>query len=188
MMMILSVINLCSKEPTLPSHFLSVASWNVNGLRSMINHDTEMVNIKKLIQQRNIDILCLQETKSHCANRVIMSKVDVFKIFWSCSAARKGYSATAILILNRSLEIDEGSIFYGINDDEGGTKGRSIAVSTDTFSVVNIYVSNSGSDLKRLGYRINNWDQKLAEHVQRLQSSKSKLKVIVAGWRHGRRS
>ena len=81
----------------------------------------------------------------------------------------------------------EGSISYGINDDEGGTEGRSIAVSTDTFFVVNIYVSNSGSDLKRLGYRINNWDQKLAEHVQRLQSSKSKLKVIVAGWRHGRR-
>ena len=60
MMMILSVINLCSREPSLPSHFLSVASWNVNGLRSMINHDTEMVNMKKLIQQRNIDILCLQ--------------------------------------------------------------------------------------------------------------------------------
>ena len=85
------------------------------------------------------------------------------------------------MIRNRSLEIDEGSISYGINDDEGGTEGRSIAVSTDTFSVVNIYVSNSGSDLKRLGYRIKNWDQKLAEHVQRLQNSKSKHKVIVAG-------
>eukprot|EP01036_Dinobryon_divergens_P030727 gene30727-40016_t len=169
-----------------PTFVLSVASWNVNGIRSMIKHDTEMVSLKNFIQLRNIDILCLQETKlqSFQAAEVesqIRSKIDASRIFWSCSEARKGYSGTAVLILNSSLNIDEGSVSYGINDEEGDAEGRSITISTDTFSLVNVYVPNSGSDLKRLDYRVNNWDQKLAEHIERLQSLKPKYKVILVG-------
>lgn len=117
-------MNLCSKLPS-PISLLSVASWNVNGIRSMIKHDTEMVSLKIFIQLRNIDILCLQETKLQTfqvaeVESQIRSKIDVSRIFWSCSAARKGYSGTAVFILNSSLKIDEGSVMMKKVMQKGG--------------------------------------------------------------------
>lgn len=48
-----------SKKP-----YLSIASWNVNGLRSLMRHDPSAKVLNNLIyDMHDVDILCLQETK-----------------------------------------------------------------------------------------------------------------------------
>ena len=67
---------------------------------------TSAANIfNRLIQKRNVDILCLQETKlqeQHVAelDRYLRSVLDIHSIYWSCSTIKKGYSGTAIILLN----------------------------------------------------------------------------------------
>ena len=165
---------------------LSVASWNVNGIRSLLKYDAEIKTLNEFIAKRSVDILCLQETKLQSIHvqdveKVLRSKIPITKCFWNCSTTRKGYSGTAIFILSNSIDIDDSQVSCGISDDEGDGEGRSITLCTDSFSVVNVYVPNAGSDLKRLNYRTNIWDRKLADHIVNLKNSKSGRKVILAG-------
>lgn len=37
---------------------LTIASWNINGFRSLLKHDNESNQLNLLLKQKNIDILC----------------------------------------------------------------------------------------------------------------------------------
>ena len=87
---------------------LSIASWNVNGLRSFVKHDRDGEVLGRFLKERDVDILCLQETKlqeMHVPEleEYMMNTYSARKILWNCSRARKGYSGTAMLILNRNM-------------------------------------------------------------------------------------
>lgn len=169
---------------------LSVMSWNVNGIRSFLKHDGNGDVLQSLIKKRRVDVLCLQETKlqsSHVADIDLhmRSQFDITRSFWSCSTARKGYSGTAVLLLNTNGHfhtMDEyvDQVSYGIGEAEGDIEGRSITIETDSFSLVNTYVPNSGAELARLGYRTSKWDVQLAKHIENL-TAKRKHPVLLVG-------
>ena len=71
-------------------------SWNVNGIRSVINKG----DFAKFIESEKPDILCLQETKAE-QNQVIIDLPE-YEEYWN-SAAKKGYSGTAIFTKIKSL-------------------------------------------------------------------------------------
>ena len=52
------------------------------------------------------------------------------------------------------MSIEEGLGSRGYTDE-----GRTLTLEFDGFYLVTAYVPNSGQDLKRLGYRINEWER-----------------------------
>ena len=125
-----------------------IISWNVNGIRAIIKKD-----FLKDIKEIDPDIICLQETKAGEEDALKALKVmDGYYIHVNSSKARKGYSGTAILSKKKPLKITN-DIGVDIHDQEG----RVILFENDDFNLVNVYVPNSGQELRRLDYR-KGWD------------------------------
>jgi exonuclease III len=65
-----------------------------------------------------------------------------------------------------------------IDDSKHGGEGRVICAELDSFFLVGCYVPNSGQELVRLDYRINEWDTFMRNYLNTLRKSKP---VIFAG-------
>ena len=146
---------------------MKILSWNVNGIRAIAKKafftDLELLGT---------DILCLQETKAqdnHIAET--LKPLNGYHIY-SNSAKRPGYSGTAVISKIKPL-----NVITGINIEEHDTEGRVLCLELDTFFLVNVYVPNSGSELKRLGYR-QDWDKAFYDYLKILERIKP---VIVCG-------
>mmetsp|Transcript_37342 Transcript_37342/g.38023 ORF Transcript_37342/g.38023 Transcript_37342/m.38023 type:complete len:287 (+) Transcript_37342:93-953(+) len=167
----------------LPS--VRILSWNVNGLRSFLRHDEQGINLSELLNRRNVDILCLQETKlqeMHVPDveeqmRKILSPDS--RYFWYCSTGRKGYSGTATIVLNKAVEVSD--VNYGNHCEDGNIEGRMITVHTPQFSLINTYVPNSGDKLVRLDFRTKIWDKQFQEYIHSLRSESPSRPIILTG-------
>jgi len=147
---------------------MKLISWNVNGIRA-VTQKNFFADIESLAP----DIICLQETKAqdHQVEESLAPLKDKYHIY-SNSAERKGYSGTAIL--TRTAPI---SVSYDIGKPEHDQEGRVICAEYDSFYLVNVYVPNSGSELKRLDYR-QEWDLDFYNYLKNLEKTKP---VIVCG-------
>ena len=146
---------------------MKIVSWNVNGLRA-IAKKTFFTDLELL----STDILCLQETKAqddHIAEA--LKPLNGYHIY-SNSAKKPGYSGTAVISKIKPLNITK-----GINITEHDTEGRVLCLEYESFFLVNVYVPNSGSELKRLSYR-QDWDKAFFTYLKDLEKVKP---VIVCG-------
>jgi exodeoxyribonuclease-3 len=156
---------------------VNVLSWNVNGMRSFLRHNNDNNILEILLKRRKVDILCLQETKLQQMHVVdveselnsILKSLDYHspRCYWFCSTARKGYSGTATILLNDNIDVT--SVKYGSDCSEADPEGRVISIETPQFALVNAYVPNSGDGLKRLDFRINQWDTSYRRHIDSLR-------------------
>jgi exonuclease III len=80
---------------------------------------------------------------------------------------KKGYSGTAILSKVKPLRVDDD---LGIDKHDG--EGRTITAEFDHFVIVAVYVPNSGDGLRRLDYRIKEWDVDFLNHLLRLRKER----------------
>lgn len=155
---------------------MKLYSWNVNGIRAVINKGT----FQTFIAEHQPDILCLQETKAKEGQAVI--DLPDYHEYWN-SAEKAGYSGTAIF-----SKIPPLSVRYGFSDDicaEFGpmadsfgdplTEGRVISAEFDDFWVVTVYTPNSKGGLERLGLRHTMWDPAFLAHIKELEVSKPVL-------------
>jgi len=146
---------------------MKIVSWNVNGIRAIAKKafftDLELLGT---------DILCLQETKAldHQVEEVL-KLINGYHIY-SNSAKKPGYSGTAVISKIKPLNVTK-----GINIEEHDSEGRVLCLEFETFFLVNVYVPNSGSELKRLAYR-QNWDKAFFDYLKDLERAKP---VIVCG-------
>lgn len=157
---------------------MKIYSWNVNGIRAVINKGA----FGEFIIKHNPDILCLNETK---ANREQV-EIDLpdYHEYWN-SADKKGYSGTAIFSKSKPLSVvnDIPDDFVGrsglIADGYGDAnrEGRVIAAEYDEFYVVTAYTPNVKDDLSRIPLR-SEWDNAITEYCAELQKSKP---VIYCG-------
>jgi len=148
---------------------MKLISWNVNGLRAVAKKD-----FFKDYEAMAPDILCLQETKAQNeqVEEVLASmKLDGLHLF-THHAEKKGYSGTAVISKTRPLNVSR-----GIGIPEHDNEGRVLCLEYESFHLVNVYVPNSGNDLRRLDYR-QNWDQAFFNYLKELEKSKP---VIVCG-------
>lgn len=146
---------------------MKIISWNVNGIRAVAqkNFFNDFVEIAP-------DILCLQETKAQDHQVAeTLAPINHYHIF-SNSADKKGYSGTAVLSKTEPLNITR-DIGNALHD----TEGRVLCLEYENFFLVNVYVPNSGSDLKRLDYR-QDWDLAFFNYLKNLEKS---MPVIVCG-------
>ena len=146
---------------------MKIVSWNVNGIRAIAKKafftDLELLGT---------DILCLQETKAldHQVEEAL-KPINGYHIY-SNSAKKPGYSGTAVISKIKPLNVTK-----GINIEEHDSEGRVLCLEFETFFLVNVYVPNSGSELKRLAYR-QNWDKAFFDYLKDLERAKP---VIVCG-------
>jgi exodeoxyribonuclease-3 len=146
---------------------MRILSWNVNGIRAIAKK-----NFFSDLKLLDTDILCLQETKAGEEQVAETLKPLTGYHIYSNSAERPGYSGTAIVSKIKPL-----SLAKGINIREHDTEGRVLCLEFESFFLVNVYVPNSGSELKRLGYR-QAWDKAFFDYLKDLEKKKP---VIVCG-------
>ena len=147
---------------------VKLVSWNVNGLRAVINKGFE-----KFFKEINADIFCIQETKMQ-EEQIDESIKQIFKeynSYWN-SAEKKGYSGTAIFTKNKPNKVT-----YGIGIEEHDKEGRVITLEFDNFYLVNCYTPNSKRELERLEYRMI-WEDEFRKYLIELNKTKP---VVICG-------
>ena len=147
---------------------MKLISWNVNGLRAVINK-----GFKEFFDKIDADIFCIQETKMQ-ENQIddnIKEIVKEYNSYWN-SAEKKGYSGTAIFSKEKPVKVT-----YGIGKEEHDKEGRVITLEFEKFYMVNIYTPNSKRELERLDYR-QVWEDEVREYLLKLNESKP---VIMCG-------
>jgi len=151
-------------------------SWNVNGIRAVINKGV----FDDFINKYQPDILCIQETKAQ-RGQVETDLPDYYE-YWN-SAEKKGYSGTAIFSKIKPMSIingfaDEIAEKYQLSGDSYGDpakEGRVISAEFEDFWIVTVYTPNSKSDLSRLNLRHKQWDPAFLEHIKELEKNKPVL-------------
>lgn len=71
-------------------------------------------------------------------------------------------------------------ISFGMDSNGDDPEGRCIVIDYPMFSIINTYVPNAGDGLKRLDYRIKQWDVKLRNEMKKLEETRG-LPVILVG-------
>ncbi len=146
---------------------MKIVSWNVNGIRAIAKK-----SFFSDLELMRPDILCMQEIKAleNQVEETLYSLEDYY--VYSNSANKPGYSGTAVITKIKPLNVSK-----GINIEDHDTEGRVLCLEFDAFFLVNVYVPNSGSELKRLGYR-QDWDKAFFYYLKDLERIKP---VIVCG-------
>jgi exodeoxyribonuclease-3 len=144
---------------------MKIVSWNVNGLRSVLQK-----GFLDFVQAADADILCLQET------RALPEQVNIelpgYTLHWN-PAIKKGYSGTLIASRLPLVYVQKG---MGI--DKHDTEGRVIAAELESFYLLNVYTPNSQNGLLRLDYRTREWDVDFRKYLKKLEQKKP---VIFCG-------
>jgi exodeoxyribonuclease III len=142
---------------------VKIISWNVNGLRSCMNK-----GFMDFFNNSGADIFCIQETKLQQGDANL--DFSGYNEYWN-DADKKGYAGTAVFSRSEPVNITYG---LGMEEDD---EGRVITLEFADFYIVNVYVPNSGEELKRLEYRIQ-WDRLFRKYLIGLDVKKA---VIACG-------
>ena len=146
---------------------MKLVSWNVNGIRAILKK-----GFLELFNQMNADIVCLQETKASPDQVDEVSWPEGYSRYWN-SAEKKGYSGTVIFTRHTPLDVT-----LGLGQRKHDQEGRVITAEFSDFFLVNVYTPNSQNELRRLDYRVTQWDVAFRRYVKRLQRDKP---VIFCG-------
>jgi exodeoxyribonuclease III len=158
---------------------MKLYSWNVNGIRAVIRKGT----FQQFVAEHQPDILCLQETKAEQGQAEI--DLPEYHELWN-SAAKKGYSGTAIFTKSRPLKVSRDFpvglakqfSFTDDKDRDALNEGRVITAEFADFHAVTVYTPNAKEDLSRLDLRYRHWDPAFLAYMKRLEKTKP---VIFCG-------
>ena len=143
---------------------MKLISWNVNGLRAVVNK-----GFMDFFKQIDADIFCIQETKMQ-EGQIELILEGYYQYF--NSAIKKGYSGTAVFTKQKPINVN-----YGIGIEEHDQEGRIITAEYEKFYLVNCYTPNSKRELERLEYRMR-WEDEIRKYIKKLDETKP---VIYCG-------
>ena len=143
---------------------MKLISWNVNGLRAVMNK-----GFKEFFESVDADAICLQETKLQEGQ--IEFAPEGYYTYWN-SAVKKGYSGTVIFTKAKPINVT-----YGIGIEEHDQEGRVITAEYEAFYLVDCYTPNSQRELTRLDYRMK-WEDDFRKYLEELNQKKP---VILCG-------
>ena len=152
---------------------IKIIHWNINGLMHLL----KTKELEELINNEDPDIICFNEIR---ISNELIKKMNLnnlfsnkYKSYWYCPIEKKGYSGTGILTKYEPI-----SVSYGMNIEKHDKEGRIITMEYDKFYLICCYTPNSGQELKRLNYRLNEWDKDFFEYINSLKSKKD---IILTG-------
>ena len=143
---------------------MKLISWNVNGLRAVVNK-----GFLEFFKEIDADIFAIQETKMQ-EGQLELETEGYFQ-YWN-SAEKKGYSGTAVFTKKEPI-----SVRYGLGIEEHDKEGRVITLEFKDFYFVNCYTPNSKRELERLDYR-QIWEDEIRKYLIELDKTKP---VIYCG-------
>ncbi|MEN4045039.1 exodeoxyribonuclease III [Sulfurimonas sp. NWX367] len=149
------------------SDSIEIISWNVNGIRAVANKEA-----LKWIDERNTDILCLQEIKAQKEQIPDNLFEKEFTEVVINSGERKGYSGTATFSMLKS------DYTSPCNDIDTKHEGRIIETHYGDIVLFNVYFPNGQKDEERLAYKMKFYDDFLAYCEKLKDEGKS---IIVCG-------
>ncbi|KAF2308137.1 hypothetical protein GH714_035617 [Hevea brasiliensis] len=130
--------------------------------------DAEIITTKEKLQLKRL------KSQEKDVESIKQCLIDGYEnSFWTCSHSKLGYSGTAIVSRIKPL-----SVSYGLGIPDHDSEGRLVTAEFDSFYLINAYVPNSGDGLKRLSYRVTQWDSSLSNYMKELEKSKP---VILTG-------
>jgi exodeoxyribonuclease-3 len=139
---------------------MKIVSWNVNGLRALLQRDL----LRPFVAAHDPDVLCLQETKAPEAQIRLDLPSHPYR-YWN-SGERKGYAGTAVISKTAPVAVHKD---LGVARHDG--EGRVLAAEFEDFFVVSVYVPNAKRDLSRLAER-QDWDRCFLDYLQALERQK----------------
>ena len=164
-----------AKYSEFPTSEVNIWHWNINGLNAVLDRG----DLQEFIKKADPTIICLNEIK------VDVEKMDKmgyhkqipsdYEQYWNFCRIKKGYAGTAILTKVKPL-----SVTYDLGIGKHDGEGRVVTAEFNEFIIVETYVPNSGDGLKRLNYRIKEWDHDFQAYLHKLRDEKKKP-VIMAG-------
>ena len=143
---------------------MKLISWNVNGLRAIMNKDFDAI-----FSAMNTDVLCLQEIKMQEGQ--LDYNPEGYHMYYNY-AHKKGYSGTAVFTKVKPL-----SVRYGIDMEHHDTEGRVITCEFEDFFLVNVYTPNAQAKLARIDYRMT-WEDDFRAYLKTLDTIKP---VVLCG-------
>lgn len=96
--------------------------------------------------------------------------------FAKVGAADSAVAGTSVLAAGTDVTVQ--SVRYELPDSRFAGEGRTITLEFPSFFLVACYVPNSGMDLARLTYRVEEWDPHMKQYLDSLKSTKP---VIFCG-------
>lgn len=147
-------------------------SWNVNGLRSVSEKGFEL-----WLRQNLPDIVALQEIKAteKDVEHHVRKWSDLYHVHLF-SAAKKGYSGTALLI---KKTLPDAAVTKGIGIQEYDDEGRLIYVELENVIFMNGYFPNGQRDHGRVDFKLD-FSRKVVELAHKLHKE-TKKEIIIAG-------
>lgn len=146
---------------------IEIISWNVNGIRAVAEKGAF-----DWLQQRQPDILCLQEIKAlpeQMPDNLFENRYSNITIN---SAVKKGYSGTLIATVLEPLFSDIRPEIDTMNE------GRIVEHHYGDIALFNVYFPNGQKDEERLAYKLEFYDRFL-DYCQALRSKGKK--IIICG-------
>ena len=125
------------------SESIEIISWNVNGIRAVANKEA-----LKWIDERQPDILCLQEIKALPEQMPTDLFETEFATLTVNSADKKGYSGTAVF---SQLTPEYSEVRHDI---DLAHEGRIIEQDYGDFVLFNVYFPNGQKDAERLALKM----------------------------------
>lgn len=154
---------------------MKIMLWNVNGLRAILKKNNINGNLTfiEFIEQINPDILCINETKLSSLNKN-NKHGDILHDYpyhtYSLSITKKGYSGVAIYSKIEHIKI---------HDQFFDEEGRCICLEYKEFIIINVYVPNASTQLKRNEFK-HNWMESFIKKIKNLKNNTNKP-ILIAG-------
>lgn len=124
---------------------LTLVSWNVNGLRALVQKD-----FAGALRRLDADVLAVQETKLQ-AERLdaSISELPGYSSHWSHCEGRKGYSGVGAY-----ARVPPREVRCGIGVPRFDREGRILELDFGSFVLLNVYFPNGGMGEERLQYKL----------------------------------
>lgn len=146
---------------------ISLASWNVNGIRA-----AEKKGFVKWLTKSEFDVIGIQETKAHVEQLTHdLMHPDGFESYWS-SGLRKGYSGTAVY-----TRLSPVACITDFGDLALDGEGRIVMLEFKQFFLFNVYFPNGGSGEERLAYKLRFYDA----FLKLIEGFRKQKPIVVCG-------
>jgi len=184
---------------------MKIASWNVNGMQSVLRKDRhgrdrkkterkgEKSALKHFLDEEEPDVLCLQEVRVSSSRlegeESLFRHFPTYKHCWANCATRKGYAGTAVLSKHEPLRVFRNFEFIDPRGEEVTEtrlteEGRVLTLEFSTWFCVCVYTPFSGQRRRggassKLRWRIQDWEPLLRVYLEiLLETGKG---VVAAG-------
>ena len=173
---------------------MHILTWNINGLRAKIaNGDTPFMKFfksqdKYVSPSHKYDVLCFQEqkcnidtllkkdTNSECS--VLKELCNYKYIAHTKEKAKKGYAGAAIF---SKIPFEHVQIGLGIEELDENGRVVTVKLTNENTIIVNVYVPNSGENLKNLDYRLDKWNVEFMKHIKKVEEQFSDCRIVLCG-------